>query len=891
VIRLPQRVKLRLRSLLQGARSDRELDDELQYHLECQIQFGISSGLSPQEARAAALREMGAVTQNKELCRDQRGLNYLVAVKRNLRFGLRMLARSPVFTAVALLTLALGIGANTALFSVVDAVLLRPMPFRDPDRLAVILARDTRPSARDNVLRGAAGARETGLSIADLKDFREQAHTFSDFAAATGFAANLTGSNDPIRIDGESVTPNYFSLLGVAPVLGRDFLKSDDALKGERSVILSHEFWVRYWLSDPRVVGQTVSLDQVPYCIAGVLPAGFRTPLGRTADLFRALIPAADPARRGQRFWSVIGRLRAPNVEAARAEMSAIAGRLAGRYPASNRGIDVAVRTFPELIPGPVRSGLTVLMFSVALLLFIACFNIANLLLIRTAGREREIATRKALGASGSQIFHQFLAENLLLAMLGGMLGLPLANWLIHLIAGVSVEVPRAEQSHLDWRVLAFTFAVTLLSGLFFTLLPLVRAVRRDAAASLVNRSGGPDRRSQRLSSALVVMQIAMAVMLLIESGLMLRSFEKLQSVQPGFRGAGVISFQVSMSRAQFRSTEQSAALFAELTDRIRAVPGVENAGATLQLPIAGLDVDLTKLGIPEQPVKPDDEPSVRLHVVTPGYFATLGVPLLRGRFFTDADGPSSQGVAVVNEAMAHGIWGAEDPIGKRIAQRLTFTPGEKPDRVVVGIVGNVKHFGLEFEDEPQMYVPHRQSPWPAMYFVVQTSLSQGAIERGLQQAVWSVDRGLPVDKMSAMEDVLHRSLNQPRVRAVVITAFGATAILLALIGTYGVVSYRVARRHKELAIRLALGADRGDVTRLIVGDGAILALVGVTAGVVGARLAAPAVAGLLYGVPPTHAGILISSAGVGFVAAVLASLLPAIRATRVEPMETLRLE
>jgi predicted permease len=879
------------RSLFFRKQADQELDEELQYHLERQIERAIAAGVSPQEARYTALREMGDVTQNKEACRDARGANLIDDFFRNVRHGWRGLGRSPGFTFVALLTLALGIGANAALFSVVDAVLLRPLAFRDPDKLAVVFARNTNRATGANVLRGAAGAQETGLSIADLEDFRARAKTVSGMAAATGFNANLTGFGDPRRVDGESVTPNFFSLLGVAPQLGRDFSSDDDAFRGERSIILSDEFWRKQWGGDPKVVGQNVSLDQASYRIVGVLPPGFRTPHGNAPELFRSIVLRRDPATRGRRFWSTVARLNSPNVEPARAELASIASQLAAESPATNRGITTSVLPLRQLIPARVRAGLIALIISVGLVLLIACSNIANLLLVRTSGREREIATRKALGASSGQLLRQFLTENLLLAMLGGVLGLAAASWLIRIIATSSADIPGMEQSRLDWRVAGFAIGVTLLSGLLFSLLPILRSIHKDAGRSLANRSGGADLRTLRFSNVLVVMQVSIAVLLLIESGLVLRSFVKLQAVEPGFREDRIIAFQVSMSRAQFKGTEQSAALFAALNESIRAVPGVESVGATLQLPISGLDVDLTQIGLFGRPVARDQEPTARLHVITPDYLATLGIPLARGRFFTDADGPNAPGVAIVNQAMARKIWGDEDPIGQRFSQRLMFTPGEKPNRVVVGVVGNVKHFGLEFEDEAQMYIPHRQSPWPAMYFVVRTGVGLNSIQVALKQAVWSVDGSLPVEKLSTMETVLSRSMFQPRIRTVVIVSFGLAAILLAAIGIYGVVSYRVAQRRKELAIRLALGAEHWTILGLIFADGAKLALLGAVVGCAAAWLAAPAISGLLYGVRATDPSIMGAATGVCVFATILACLLPASRATRVDPMIALRLE
>jgi predicted permease len=889
-----KQVKLRLRYLFRRNKMDRDLDDEMRFHFDIEMERALALGLDRAEAHRAVSRAMGAVAQNIEECRDVNRILFIENLVRDVRYGVRSLRKTPVVAIVAILTLALGIGANTALFSVVDVALLRKPPYSDPGRVVAVFTRNTAPSADANVMRGTAGAAESGLSIADLEDFRKQSRTVAEFAIMSGFSANLTGHQDPERVVGAAVSPNFFALLGVHPVAGRNFYASDDSLAGDRTVLLSYGFWQRRWRGDLSAIGQTILLDQAPYKVVGIIPEGFRTPHGDAPELYRAVIPRPAPANRGRRFWSTIARMKTEDVGRVRAELTTIAAQLEKQYPASNRGYTISVTPLSDLVPQRVRSGLLALMISVALLLLIACSNIANLLLARAARRSREIATRQALGASGRQLIQQFLTENMLIAILGGALGLLVAHWGIRiLVSAAPAEVPGLDRVGIDWRVLAFNSVVALSSGLFFSLLPIVRSLRTERSESLLlsSRAQGGDSRTKFMSNALVVVQIGLAVVLLAEAGVMLRSFQRLQAVEPGFRSDDVIAFQVSMSRAQFRGPEQSAALFADLTHRLASVPGVDSAGAILQLPIKGQDVDVTQIAVQGRSLPADQEPTTRLHVVSPGYFSTLKIPLIRGRFFTDADGRNAPGVAVINEAMARKIWGNEDPIGKRITQRLLLVPGDKPERVVVGIAGNVKHFGLEYQDEAQMYVPHGQSPWPAMYFVVRTRVGISSMAAALKQAVWAVDRSLPVDKLSTMDAVLSRSLSPPKVRAFLVASFGASAILLAAIGIYGVVSYRVTQRRREIAIRLAVGAKRMSIVQLILSDSLKLALIGTVIGLIVSRIASSAIASLLFGVNPTDPLTMGAVAVLCVTVALFASFIPAKRAAKLDPVIALRLD
>jgi len=806
----------------------------------------------------------------------RRGDSTLTTLNQDLRVALRNLRRRPAFGMVVILTLAGGIGATTAMFSIVNAVLLRPLPYVQPEKLVMVFSKNLSPLADPHVERGSAGAFESGLSIPDLQDLR-QAQSVEGFATVTGFQPVLTGLGDASRINGAAVSPNFFSILGTPPEFGRDFEPDDNFLAGKPAVILSHGFWQRRLGANPDMIGRTITLDRVAYRIAGVLPSGFHSPDGMNWELYRAVILRATPTNRGTRITPVVARLRS-DVATGRAELSSIAAALAARYPETNKDFSVSIVPLTDLIPRETSTALWILMGAVVLVLLIACANIANLILVQAAGREREFAIRSAVGASRLRLIQQFLVESFVVSLTGGSLGIVLAFWGVQALVAFGPEgIPRLDQATVDMRVAAFAVVLTIMTAVIFGLVPAGRA---------------SNMRKSRPTSILVIAQIGLAIVLLIGTGLTLRSLMLLQSVNPGFKTDRITSFYTSMSRVDFRSVEQSAQLFREIEERLKAVPGVESVGATLQLPIVEHDVDLTALTILDRaPVPEHERPTSRLLISTAGYFATMSVPLLQGRFFSEADRLDKPGVAIINEALAARLWPGQNPIGKRVALDLLLTPGEKPEREIVGVVGNIKHFGLEFSDEPQMFLPHGQSPWPAMFFVVKSANDKTTMARGFREAVRSVVPDMPVDRIRTLDDVLAQATGQPRFRTRLITVFGAVSMLLALIGIYGVISYSVTKSLKEIGVRIAVGAERRHILRLVLLQGLKLTLAGASAGTVAAVWLSRTLSSLLFGVSPNDPVIFAAAVSTCCICSVLACYFPARRAMKVDPILALRLE
>jgi putative ABC transport system permease protein len=762
------------------------------------------------------------------------------------------------------------------MFTLVNAVLLRPLPYADADALAMVFSLNLSPLADPNVRRGSAGAREGDLSIPDLQDLR-QAKSVLGFATIAGFQPVLSGSGDPARIIGAAVSPNFFSLLGVSPELGADFAPDDNFLAGKPVVMLSHGFWQRRLGADRAAIGKSITLDRVTYRIAGVLPHDFYSPDGMNWELYRAVILRATPTNRGTRITSVVARLRG-DLETSRAELTSIAAALATQYPETNKDYSISLVPLQDLFPREIRTALWVLLGAVSLVLAIACANIANLLLVHAAGREREFAIRTAVGASRGRLIRQSFVESAVICVFGGVLGIAFAFWGVQAIVGLSPEgIPHLDQVRIDARVAVFAACLTILTAVAFGLVPALR---------------GANLRKSRPTDVLVGSQIGIAIVLLVGSGLTIRSLILLQSVDPGFKTEGITSFYTTMSRADFRGVEQSASLFRELEESLKAVPGVQSVGATLQLPILEHDVDLTSLTLQDRPPVPAHErPTSRLLISTPSYFATVGVPLLQGRFFTDADRIDKPGVAIINATLASRLWPHDNPIGKRVVLDLLLTPGEKPEREIVGVIGNIKHFGLELSDEPQMYIPHGQSPWPAMFFVVKTTRDAATVSREIREAVRAVNRDLPVERMRPLADVLAHATGQPRFRTKMITGFGAASMLLSLLGIYGVISYSVARSRKEIGVRIAIGAERKHILRLVLRRGLKLTLAGILTGTVSAIVLSRTLSSLLFGVDPDDPYIFLVAILCCTGCSMAACYLPARRATKVDPTVALRMD
>jgi putative ABC transport system permease protein len=799
------------------------------------------------------------------------------------RYALRTLAKSPGFTLVAVAALALGIGANTAIFSVVKAVLLSPLPYPGPESL--VWVREVNPGA--DIL-------DEPASAPNYNDWRTQARSFEGLAAYADTALTLTGEGvEPERVPAALVSANFFEVLGAAPALGRGFTAEEETAGKNRVVVLSHGLWQRRFGARPEALGQTLTVGGNPYTVVGVAPPGFKTPvMEKPAQLWTPLVfNLAQSARRSD-YLDVVGRLKpGATLGQARAELSGIAARLAQEYPATNAGWDVKVVPLHERVVGDVRPALWILMGVVGFLLLISCANVANLQLARAAARRQEIAVRTALGAGRGRIVRQFLTESVLLALGGGALGLLLAMWGVELLVALSPgNIPRLDEVGLDARVLAFTCGVSLATGVVFGLLPALSASKADLGESLKeggSRGATTGRGTRRLRSSLVVAEVAIAVVLLAGAGLMIRSFIRVQGVDPGFRPDRILALDLSLPRAKYQGEAQIAAFYEQLTARAAALPGVERAALVDALPLEGGNVlSFVIEGRPELP--PEKVQDAKFNTATPDYFDLMGIGHVRGERMSERHREGAPDVGLINETMARKFWPNEDPVGKRIN---TGNPASNPWITVIGVVRDTRSSGLEKEPYPQVYLPALQFRQRAMTFVARTSADPAGVVPAVRRELAALDKELPLYNVRTMEQVLADSISRRRFQMILTAAFAGVGLLLAAVGIYGVISYSVAQRTHELGVRVALGARAGDILRLVVGQGLGLALAGVGVGLALALGLTRVLASMLYGVsatdPLTFAFVALALLGV----ALLACLVPARRATKVDPMIALRYE
>jgi putative ABC transport system permease protein len=802
------------------------------------------------------------------------------SILQDIRYGFRMLAKNPAFTAIAVLTLALGIGANTAVFSVVNGVLLRPLPFPEPGRLVWMQSASL----------GASDWSGGPLSPPDFKDIREQSKSFDHLVAFIQNPATLSGTGEPERVPGAVVTSDFFSMLGGNPAYGRTFLPDDDEVELPNVVMLSHGLWQRRFGGDPAVVGKMVTLDGRSMTVVGVMPAGFKFP--EEAELWQPLpLKLREMSVRRFHFLSVIGRLKdGITQQQAQADVTGICRNLAKAYPASNTDYGAQVIPLEENLVGSLKPTFTVLMIAVGFVLLIACANVASLLLARATSRQKEIAVRASLGAGTFRMVRQLLTESMMLSLMGGGLGILLAVWGIGFLVSLSpADIPRLDEVSVNGTVLAFTLGISALTGLIFGIVPALKSARLDLTETLKEggRGSSAGRGRHRLHSILVASEIAIALVLLIGAGLMLRSFQRLGNVNPGFDASNVLTMQVSLPFTKEEDAPKWAEFFRQLMDRVKSLPGVESAGGITELPLSGQlnDTSFTIDGQP--PPAPGEGHFAQQPRVTPDYFKAFGIPLLKGRYFTEQDGPNAPKVVIISESLARKYFPKEDPIGKRMT--IDF---EKPfDCEIVGVVGAIRQYSLDSGLAQAMYVPEAQSPNTMMNIVVRSTVAPLAMASAVKKEVQTLNSSLPVYQIRSMQQVMASSVARPRLRTLLLTIFSCVALILAAAGIYGVMSYSVSQRTHEIGIRMALGARQNDVLKMVVGKGLLLALIGIGAGLAMAFGVTRFIASLLYDVRPTDPLTFICIAGILAGVAFLASYIPARRATRVDPMEALRYE
>jgi putative ABC transport system permease protein len=798
-----------------------------------------------------------------------------------------MLLKKPGFTVVAVLALALGIGANSAIFSVVNAVLLRSLPYKDPNQL--VIAWETNPQLLSDYLKT-----HNEAAPANFYDWQTQSHVFENLAAFRWRDYSLTGGDTPEQVRGNAVTTNMFATLGVQPILGRDFLPEEGQAGKENVVILSNGLWQRRFGAAPDIIGRQISVNGQPFTVVGVMPQGFEFPRA-AAELWSPLAPDDDlKANRRAHFLYTRARLK-PGVtmEQAQAEMDIIASRLRQQYPDTNNQRGIRLASLSQESVAQIRPALLILLAAVGFVLLIACANVANLMLARAAARQKEIAIRTALGAGRLRIIRQLLTESVLLSLLGGICGLLLALWGIDLLLAsmprqFALGIPGWNKIGLDYRVLSFTLLVSLLTGILFGLFPAWQASKYALNESL--KEGGKSSASsgrKRFRNALIVSEVTLALVLLVGAGLMMKSLWRLMDVKPGFDPQNLTTLRIALPQSQYNRDEQVVAFYSELTGRIKNLPGVESVSTIDMMPMGGSGGTTTFL-IEGRPAPPQGQyPEANARTSSPGYFQTMGIPIIKGRDFSEHDTVNTPLAVVINETMARKYWPGEDPIGKRL-----LDPGNRtPPAEVIGVVGDIKHFGLDDQAEEYIYTSSIQTPGNAMFLVVRTATDPVSMTATLRKEVQALDKDLPVFDVKPMNERIIESAGPRRLVMFLLGVFALVALILASVGIYGVMAYAVTQRTHEIGIRVALGARRGDILKLVIRQGMWLVLLGVTLGLLVSFAVTRFMAGLLFGVtandPLTLAGVALLLAGIAFIAC----LIPARKATKVDPMVALRYE
>jgi len=863
------------------ARWDEERELEIQAYLEIETDENIARGMTPEEARYAARRKLGNPTQIREEIYRMNSLTFIESLWQDVRCGLRMLRKNAGFAMVAVLTLALGIGANTAIFSVIHAVLLSPLPYDHPDRITLV--RESNPSK---------GFEQFSVSPPNYMDWKNAAGAFEQMASMSRGQFSYTGGAEPERLVGARVAASFFSVLGAQPELGRTFLPDDDVVGKASVVVLSHGLWTQHFGSDPQVIGKSLTLDGESYRVIGVMRNGFQFPRGVQLWLpsefdERSLSPRA----RGAHYLTVIARLKpGASIDQAQAEMVAISKRLEQLYPNTNTGWTSKVVALSEATVGNIRPTLLVLFGAVGFLLLIACANVANLLLARATARQREIAIRFSLGASRLRIARQLLTESILLSGIACALGLLLAEWAMRALRTLPPStLPRAESIGLDLPVLGFAAGVAVLTALLFGFAPALQITRGAPSETL--KEGGRTASAGRhgVRSALVVLETTLALVLLVGSGLLFKSFVRLQTVDPGFESKNILTANISLPKSKYSTDAQTIQFFGQVLERMQAVPDVKEAAVASGNPMDGSNLSFVFATKQLQALAPADQPSAGYYVVSPNYFHTLGIPLLVGRYFTQGDFAGSPRVAIISQAVAQRFFHDRSPIGQTI--KIGVGAGDPPWREIVGVVGDVKDDGLGEAATMTVYEPCTQQVWSSMSLFLRSDSDPSHLASVLRSQVMSVDKDQPVAEIATGEQLMSQAVAQPQLRTLLLSLFAGLALVLASLGIYGVMSNMVAQRTHEIGVRMALGAGQRSVLRLVLSNGMRLTLLGIALGTAGAFALTRLMKSFLFHVTPTDPATFLEVALFLFAVALLASYIPARRATRVDPVVALRYE
>jgi len=858
-----------------------DLERELRSHLELEAEEQRETGLELEEARYAARRAFGNSTLVRETVREVWGWASLERVWQDVRFGARAMVRKPGVAVTALLMLALGTGANTAIFSVVSTVLLRPLPYKDADRLVMVWGNNRQ-----------RGFDTDQVSRLDFLDWRSQSHVFEEMAASTDAMYTLTGSGEPTPIIAYQFSANYFHVLGVTPLVGRTFLPEEEQPGKNHVVVLGYRLWRSHFGADTGIVGKTIRLDGAPYTVIGVMPKGVQYP--QSTELWTPLIiPREAVNDRSYSFLRIIARLKnGITTQQAQREMNLLAERLAHEYPKTNKEeATTKIISLRQTITGDIRPALLVLLCAVGFVLLIACANIANLLLVEAVGRQKEVAVRTALGASNSRLVRQFLTESVVLGLAGGLIGLLLALLCSRALVAMfpptiaNLSIPHVEEIPIDAWVLAFTLALSLLTGVIFGLVPALQAVRIETSESLKRSERGMagGLAGHRLRNALVVAEVALSLVLLAAAGLAVKSFAYLLGGDLGFNPQNVLTMRLLLPDYKYHTEAKQLALSGQVLSRIESLPGVESAGTVTFVPLSGWwgTRGVTLVG--------QLASSQRLPVwssVSRDYFRALGIPLISGRSFIDDDTRNSTPVAVISKTLARQLLPNQDPVGKRVN-----VDGLKAPVEIVGVVGDVHQLGLTSEIKEEIYLPFSQAPAPLMCFAIRTGSDPARLARAAEGAVWAVDKDQAVSFVMSMHELASESLAPQRIIAILLVIFAAMALLMAAVGIYGVISFSAAQRTHEFGVRVALGAGSADVLRLVVGQGLGAVGLGLVIGLIATFALTRFLSSILFGVRPSDPLILAIVSIVLAGAAVVASCVPARRAMKADPMAALRYE